>query len=436
MRNTSGRANSALVLLCVVQGFERLAFAATLPLFVLYLHHRHDFGEPTALLFVGVFHGLSYVCGLPGGMFADRVLGSTKSLVAGAALLACGYGALAVDWAALLWPACLVMILGHGLLRPAMATMLGILTPDDDSRRERAFLWQYLVVNLAFVIGPLIADRSVRLHHWRGLFLWSSLATTMAALVGVMSLRFLPAHGASQRLRVTTETPSVKHDEPQRWHAVWLVCSLAVVFWLTALQSGGALALFAEHNTVRSIALGGLSIATGPAQFASLHGLLVLVLLPLLMVGMAWLRRREREPRAPVKMVWGYVCTAAAFVLLAAAGLNWGDTSRVSAGWLVGGYVLLSASELLLAPFGLSLVTKLAPPNRQGQAVGLWFAAAALGNAAAGGLGLWWGRMPHHRYFALLALLSLVAAVALFSRVSPLQRLLRAVDAKPKGGRS
>lgn len=433
MRNTSGRANSALVLLCVVQGFERLAFAATLPLFVLYLHHRHGFGEPTALLFVGVFHGLSYVCGLPGGMLADRVLGSTKSLVAGAALLACGYAALAVDWAVLLWPACLGMVVGHGLFRPAMAALLGLLAPDDDYRRDRAFLWQYLVVNLAFVLGPLLADRPVRLHLWRWLFLWSSVATTMATLVSVMSSRFLPAHGASQRLCVTTETPSAKHDEPQRWRAVWLVCSLAVVFWLTALQSGGALALFAEHNTVRSIALGGRSIATGPAQFASLHGFLVLVLLPLLMVGMVWLRRREREPSTPVKMVWGYVCTAAAFVLLAAAGLNGGDTLRVGAGWLVGGYVLLSASELLLAPFGLSLVTKLAPPNRQGQAVGLWFAAAALGNAAAGGLGLWWGRMPHHRYFALLALASLASAGALFSRLSLLDRLLSEIDADPKG---
>lgn len=389
MRNTSGRANSALVLLCVVQGLERLAFAATLPLFVLYLHHRHGFGEPTALLFVGVFHGLSYVCGLPGGMFADRVIGSTKSLVAGAALLACGYAALAIDWAVLLWPACLGMVVGHGLFRPAMATLLGLLAPDDDSRRERAFLWQYLVVNLAFVLGPLIADRPVRLHLWRGLFLWSSLATTMATLVSCITSWFLPARGSSQRLRLTTEPRSRQHDEPARWRAVWLVCALAEVFWLTALQSGGALALFAEHNTVRSIAVGGLSIATGPAQFASLHGLLVLVLLPLLMVGMVWLRRREREPSAPVKMLWGYVCTAAAFVLLTAASLNGGDTSRVSAGWLFGGYVLLSASELLLAPFGLSLVTKLAPPNRQGQAVGLWFAAAALCNAAAGGIGLW-----------------------------------------------
>lgn len=257
----------------------------------------------------------------------------------------------------------------------------------------------------------------------------------MATLVSCITSWFLPARGSSQRLRLTTETPSAKPDEPQRWHAVWLVCSLAVVFWLTALQSGGALALFAEHNTVRSIALGGLSIATGPAQFASLHGFLVLVLLPLLMVGMAWLRRRVREPRAPVKMVGGYVCTAAAFALLAAAGLNGGDTSRVSAGWLFGGYVLLSASELLLAPFGLSLVTKLAPPKRQGQAVGLWFAAAALGNAAAAGLGLLWGRMPHHRYFALLALASLASAGALFSRLSLRDRLLSEIDADPKGGR-
>ena len=84
----------ALVLLCVVQGCERFAFLAMLPLFVLYLHHRHGFSEPSAMLLLGVMSALSYVGGLPAGILADRKLGPLGSLLLGGALLMLGYGCL------------------------------------------------------------------------------------------------------------------------------------------------------------------------------------------------------------------------------------------------------------------------------------------------------------------------------------------------------
>jgi MFS family permease len=110
------------------------------------------------------------------------------------------------------------------------------------------------------------------------------------------------------------------------------------------------------------------------------------------------------------------VVTAAAFALMTAAGLNGGDLGRVSGAWLVGCYVLLSLAEILLAPLGMSLILRLAPKEKSAQAVGLWFAGCAIGNGLAGALGLLWDRWPHHRYFALLAVLSLGAAAVLLPR--------------------
>lgn len=55
--------------------------------------------------------------------------------------------------------------------------------------------------------------------------------------------------------------------------------------------------------------------------------------------------------------------------------------------WLCICHVLLTLGELLLAPMGLALLTRLAPPERASRMVALWFAASALGNALAGGLG-------------------------------------------------
>ena len=75
-------------------------------------------------------------------------------------------------------------------------------------------------------------------------------------------------------------------------------------------------------------------------------------------------------------------------------------------------------AEVLLAPLGVSLITRLAPPHKTAQAVGLWFASSAVGNGLAALLALGWDRWPHHRYFAVLAILSLGAAAALMRRRS------------------
>lgn len=85
---------------------------------------------------------------------------------------------------------------------------------------------------------------------------------------------------------------------------MWLLSALAIVFWLTVLQAGGSLALFADTNTTRSVTIFGRRFAVGPTDFAVLHGLLVIALLPLLVWGSAWLRRRNREPSTSIKMVW------------------------------------------------------------------------------------------------------------------------------------
>ncbi len=96
---------------------------------------------------------------------------------------------------------------------------------------------------------------------------------------------------------------------------MWWLCGLSVVFWLTAQQSGSSLVVFAESNTERIIVAFGRAVQIGPGHFGALHGLQVLMLLPLLMAGMAWLHRRRTEPSTLAKMAWGYVVTAAAFVV-------------------------------------------------------------------------------------------------------------------------
>ena len=56
----------------------------------------------------------------------------------------------------------------------------------------------------------------------------------------------------------------------------------------------------------------------------------------------------------------------------------------VTPAWLVVTYFLHTTGELCLSPVGLSSITKLAPKNRVGQMMGIWFVSTSLGNLFAG----------------------------------------------------
>ena len=240
----------ALVLLCVVQGCERFAFLAMLPLFVLYLHHRHGFSEPSALLLLGVMSALSYVGGLPAGILADRKLGPFGALLLGGALLTLGYGALAMDQPSLLWPALAAMTIGHSLFKPSISTLFGSIFDVADVRREHGFLWQHLAVNLAGMVGPLCGEWLRVGNRWDRLFLLSAVVMCIGWAVLVAFARLLPDQ-RPQRMETESVDGSVRMNR-ERWIAVCWLCGLSIVFWLTAQQAGGSLAVFAESHIQRS----------------------------------------------------------------------------------------------------------------------------------------------------------------------------------------
>jgi POT family proton-dependent oligopeptide transporter len=410
-----------LTRLCAAQLCERFGFFAILPLFVLYLHHRQGWSEPSAMLLLGVFQALCYVGALPAGALADRRIGAAAGARLGAVLLTLGYGALALDRPSLLWPAFAVMVVGHSFFKPSMGTLIGGLYPQDLGLRERAFQLQYLAINVGAMVGPLGSEWSHAHNSWAGVFLWCFISTGLGALV-LFSGSLGDPPRTPRPVEASAGTPA---SDSHRMRLVWLICSLAVIFWLTAQQAGSSLALFADQHTQLRIALGGYSLILGPGHFTSLHCLLVLVLLPLFIVLTSWLRRRAAEPSTQWKMTAGYVATAAAFVLLALAGLRGGDTGVVSPAWLAGCYFFISVGEVLLAPLGVSLVTQIAPPDKTTLAIGLWFSATAAGNILTGAVGQLWDRWPPHRYFAGLAILSLAAGAVLVTRRRQLAEVLQ-----------
>ncbi len=168
--------------------------------------------------------------------------------------------------------------------------------------------------------------------------------------------------------------------ERKRLMVIFWLFLLAAIFWSGFEQAGSSMNLFADRLTDRVFF--GWEMPTTWLQ--NVNPFFIVILAPVFGWFWQWLAHREANPSIPVKFALGLLALAAGFFVL-----SWGasyatDTTRVTVAWLVVTYFLHTCGELALSPVGLSSMTKLAPKERVGQMMGVWFIAAALGNLFAG----------------------------------------------------
>ena len=198
--------------------------------------------------------------------------------------------------------------------------------------------------------------------------------------------------------------------ERQQVRALVILCLIMMLFSVAFQQSGSTLIFWTRDNADRT--LGGLlKHEFDPILFFSINPFFVIFLTPLVLWLFGILRRRGTEPSTPAKIALGMLFTAASCAIMLIASLRGGDYGRVSPLWVIITYLVLTFGEILLAPTGLSMVTRLAPRRMAARMMGVWFAALWLGNTLAGCIGFLWTRWPHHWFFGMLVTVSALAAV-------------------------
>jgi len=101
---------------------------------------------------------------------------------------------------------------------------------------------------------------------------------------------------------------------------------------------------------------------------------------------------------------------------------------RVSIGWLLLFYLVLTIGELCLSPVGLSLVTKAAPPKYVGLFMGFWFfTTGGISNWVAHFAGGYWGTMTPMAYFLIFGVVAGVATVIMLLLLRVLKPRLHGV---------
>ncbi|HJS75224.1 MAG TPA: oligopeptide:H+ symporter, partial [Vicinamibacteria bacterium] len=94
----------------------------------------------TAAGIYGLYTGSVYLATIPGGILADRLLGLRRAVLLGGILIALGHYTLAFHGVERMFFAGLVLIvLGTGLLKANISSLVGRLYGPDDDRRDSGF---------------------------------------------------------------------------------------------------------------------------------------------------------------------------------------------------------------------------------------------------------------------------------------------------------
>jgi POT family proton-dependent oligopeptide transporter len=420
-----------LVLLFFVEMWERFSYYGMKALLILYLVNARHWPISRAAIFYGNYTALAYLAPLLGGYLADRFWGARRSLVLGGSIIALGHFILALDGTTTFYLGVSLVIIGTGLFKPNVSTMVGQLYAPADERRDAGFTIFFMGISVGAFFAPLVCGYLGQKISWHYGFGAAGVGMVLGLLLYLWGrARYLP--GIGDRLPAPPQKDrlpvNVSPAERRRIFAVLLIVFSTIPFWACYEQFGSSLSLFADRHIART--LGHFEI---PASwFQSINPIVILLFAPVAAALWEWLRKRHKEPSAPRKMVFAYLFLGIGFAFAAVAGLRSETRALVSPIWFVSTDLFRSWGELLLSPVGLSYVTKVAPARYGSRLMAAWFMAEGLGNLLAGLLAAHSDTIRAGRFYSIFVAIALISAMALLAMV-PLLKWLTADHDAPIG---
>lgn len=188
-----------LFLLFLVEMWERFSYYGMRALLVLYLIQQATGDNPgrgwskvDATNLYGWYTGFAFLMPLFGGMIADRLIGTHRSMVVGGVIIALGHVVLAIsglgglahnDLGMSIFIMGLVLIvIGTGHFKPTVSVMVGQLYTPGDPRRDSAFTIFYMGINLGAFLGILLCGWLGEKIGWH----WGFGSAAIGMILGLM----------------------------------------------------------------------------------------------------------------------------------------------------------------------------------------------------------------------------------------------------------
>lgn len=352
----------------------------------------------TATAITGLYVGLNFAVPILGGLLADRLLGRSRTVILGAALMTAGHFLMSFHATFLIALACI--LIGSGCFNANVRAQIGELYAAGDTRRADAFQLYVLAVNLAVIVSPLICGgiAQARGYHWG--FVTAGIGMALGLAVYLAGRRWMPAEPARRardgRVARTRLTPGERRR-------VLLLIALLPVLALVALgnmQIFNAYLLWGQAH----YALVFFGRTMPVAWLLSLDAFVSTGCLLGVMLFWRWWSRRRRVPDEIVKLAIGAAIAATAPLILAAAATVAADSGgKVGLGWGLAFHIVNDIGFANVYPVGLALYSRGAPPSLAATMVSVFTLNLFLAATFDGWLGGFLDTMPGARFWLIHA---------------------------------
>lgn len=434
-----------------------------------------------ALALYGWYTMLVYVMSIPGGMIADKLIGQKKAVLIGAILLCCGHGVLVLTdiWA--FYTGLGLVILGVGLLKPNVSTMVGGLYHEGDIRRDKGFSIFYVGINLGAFLSTMLVGLVVAKWGWHAGFGLAGVVMLIGLVNYVFGQKYLThvgnfipsgvdpndvsygqlyadlfrspkqllfagillaaaifgwyklgwAYGllflfltaiVSLLIMIYTELDSQVFKD--RFLVLLLSFIMVIIFWGAFEQAGGLMNLYTESKTNR--VLFGWEIPT--VMFQSLNAGFIILFATF--IASIWAKRKlkGKEASSLFKMAVGIIIMGFGFLFMVFAAMEFEKSGTSSMIWLVLAYLFHTIGELCISPVALSFITKLAPIKYASLMMGVYFAATGLGNKVAGIVGESASHFGEYTIFSGILIFTVIIGALFILLLKPLKRLTHGAE--------
>src|SRR5437773_11291125 len=136
--------------------WERFSYYGMRGFLILYMVKALGFTDVHAGSVYGNYVGSVWQAAIFGGVIGDRWLGHYRSVLIGGAIIALGHFTLAFHALSFFYTGLTLIVVGTGLLKPNVSTLVGSLYKQGDERRDAGFSIFYMGINLGAFLSPIV----------------------------------------------------------------------------------------------------------------------------------------------------------------------------------------------------------------------------------------------------------------------------------------
>ena len=256
---------TGLFVLFFTEMWERFSYYGMRAILVLFLtssimNEGWGWEREDALVLYGWYTGLVYFTPLIGGILADKFLGYRNATVMGAFIMALGHGSMALEYFSdsFFFLGIALLIIGNGLFKLNISSILGQLYKDDDIRKDGAYTIFYMGINCGAFLGILLCGYLGEKVGWHwgfglaGIFMFFGMLQFYFAQNIFGSIGLKPEKRKELKSEDKSNTP-ITGFEWDRIIVILVFSAATIFFWWAFEQAGGSMTIFANDYTERNL---------------------------------------------------------------------------------------------------------------------------------------------------------------------------------------